>query len=101
MRRIFGFLPMAIYMTKRLRSQIKWLVTAAVLTCLGIVVNRYILTIQTLALPTLPFDELLSYMPSWQETGAFLMVIAYGMIVYSLSFRYANLFPLERELQRN
>ncbi len=98
---IFGFLPMAIYMTKRLRSQIKWLVTAAVLTCLGIVVNRYILTIQTLALPTLPFDELLSYMPSWQETGAFLMVIAYGMIVYSLSFRYANLFPLERELQRN
>jgi hypothetical protein len=26
-------------------------------------------------------------------------VIAYGVILYSLSFRYLNLFPRERELQ--
>ncbi len=97
---LFGFLPMAIFLTKRLRARLGWLVTAATLTCLGIVVNRYVLTIQTLALPTLPFAEVLSYVPSWQETGTFLMVIAYGMLVYSISFRYSNLFPQERELRQ-
>jgi molybdopterin-containing oxidoreductase family membrane subunit len=98
---LFGFIPMVIFLNGKLRKRIGWLVGAAVLNCMGIVVNRYLLTIQTLALPTLPFDELMSYVPSWQETGAFLMVIAYGMIVYSMSYRYGNLFPQERELQRN
>jgi Ni/Fe-hydrogenase subunit HybB-like protein len=36
--------------------------------------------------------------PSWQETASFLGVVAYGVIVYSLSFRYLTLFPEEREL---
>jgi molybdopterin-containing oxidoreductase family membrane subunit len=54
--------------------------------------------VQTLALPTLRFDPFLSYWPSWQETGTFLGVIAYGVLVYSLSFRYLRLFPQEREL---
>ena len=60
--------------------------------------NRFVLTIQTLALPTLPFDAFMSYMPSWQEVAVFLAVIAYGVITYSLSFRYLRLFPQEREL---
>ncbi len=97
---IFAFVPMVIYFSKRRRQDIRWLVTAAVLTCLGIMVNRYLMTIQTLALPTLPFDEMLSYVPSWQETATFLAVLAYGVIVYSLSFRYFTLFPQERELQQ-
>ena len=42
-------------------------VTGAALACAGIVLNRFVLTIQTLALPTLPFDPFLSYWPSWQE----------------------------------
>ena len=48
---------------------------------------------QTLALPTLPFDEFLQYTPSWQEVASFGGVIAYGVIVYSLSYRYLPLFP--------
>ena len=44
------------------------------------------------ALPTLPFDEFLSYTPSWQEVASFGGVIAYGVIVYSLSYRYLPLF---------
>ena len=55
---------------------------------------------QTLALPTLPFDKFLSYTPSWQEVGTFLMVVAYAVLVYSFSFRYFNVFPQERELMR-
>jgi len=53
-------------------------ITAASLACVGIVINRFVMTIQTLALPTLPFDQFLSYVPSWQEVATFLAVLAYG-----------------------
>jgi molybdopterin-containing oxidoreductase family membrane subunit len=62
--------------------------------------NRYVMTIQTLALPTLPFDLFMGYSPSWQEIATFVAVIAYGVILYSLSFRYLSLFPQERELNK-
>jgi molybdopterin-containing oxidoreductase family membrane subunit len=46
----------------------------------------------------MPFDRLLLYWPSWQEFAAFGFVVAYGMLVYSFSYRYLMLFPQEREL---
>ncbi|HEX9007254.1 MAG TPA: molybdopterin oxidoreductase, partial [Bacteroidota bacterium] len=46
----------------------------------------------------LSFDAFMLYSPSWQEIAAFLAVIAYGVLVYSFSFRYLRLFPQEREL---
>jgi len=76
----------------------RFLLGSAVLACAGVTLNRFVMTIQTLALPTLPFDKFLTYWPSWQEVAAFLAVVAYGVIVYSLSFRYLRLFPQEREL---
>ena len=57
------------------------------MACAGVVLNRFVMTIQTLALPTLPFDRFLSYSPSWQETAAFLAVLGYGVLLYSISFR--------------
>jgi len=54
--------------------------------------NRFVLTVQTLALPTLAFDDFLKYTPSWQEVATFGAVVAYGVIVYSLSYRYLPLF---------
>jgi molybdopterin-containing oxidoreductase family membrane subunit len=63
-----------------------------------VALNRFVQTVQTLALPTLRFDKFLSYYPSWQEVGTFLAVVAYGVLVYSFSFRYFQLFPEEREL---
>ena len=69
------------------------------MACCGVALNRFVQTIQTLALPTLSFDRFLSYMPSWQETGTFLAVVAYGVLVYSFSFRYFQSFPEERELK--
>jgi molybdopterin-containing oxidoreductase family membrane subunit len=69
------------------------------MACSGIALNRYVQTVQTMALPTLSFDKFLSYTPSWQETGTFLGVVAYGVLVYSLSFRYSQVFPEERELR--
>jgi molybdopterin-containing oxidoreductase family membrane subunit len=69
-----------------------WLLLGAALTCCGVLLNRFVMTVQTLALPTLAFDEFLRYIPSWQEVATFGGVIAYGVIVYSLSYRYLPLF---------
>jgi molybdopterin-containing oxidoreductase family membrane subunit len=96
---IFGLLPTLMLLTPQLRRRTGWLVTGASLACLGAALNRFVLTVQTLALPTLSFDRFLSYTPSWQETGTFLAVVAYGVLVYSFSFRYFHLFPQERELK--
>jgi molybdopterin-containing oxidoreductase family membrane subunit len=68
------------------------LLLGATLACCGVLLNRFVFTVQTLALPTLSFDEFLRYTPSWQEVATFAGVIAYGVIVYSLSYRYLPLF---------
>ena len=95
---LFGLLPALILVRAKWRE--RFVMPAAVMVCLGITLNRFVLTIQTLALPTLPFDKFLLYWPSWQEVGAFLAVVAYGVLVYSISFRYLTLFPQERELEQ-
>ena len=96
---LLGLVPALILLNKSKRENMRWLVSAASLVCIGVTLNRFVLTIQTLALPSLPFDPFLSYLPSWQETGAFVAVIAYGVLVYSFSYRYLPLFPRERELE--
>jgi molybdopterin-containing oxidoreductase family membrane subunit len=90
---VFGLLPAMLLIFGKTRAQRRWLLTAAVLTCGGVLLNRFVLTVQTLALPTLAFDDFLSYTPSWQEVATFGGVVAYGVIVYSLSYRYLPLFP--------
>ncbi len=95
---LFGLLPALILLRRRLREKTGWLISAAVLVCLGITLNRFVLTVQTLSLPTLAFDPFLTYLPSWQETATFLAVVAYGVLIYSFSFRYLTLFPQEKDL---
>jgi Ni/Fe-hydrogenase subunit HybB-like protein len=95
---VCGLLPALLLRDGGMRLSLRWRVPAAVLACSGVALNRFVMTIQTQALPTLPFDRFLSYTPSWQETASFLAVVAYGVLVYALSFRYLNLFPEEREL---
>src|SRR4051794_33116054 len=96
---LFGLLPAIVLLTPRLRARRAWLVSAAAFACCGVTLNRYVQTVQTLALPTLKFDPFLSYTPSWQEVGTFLAVVAYGVLVYSFSFRYLQIFPEERALR--
>jgi len=95
---IFGLAPALILLAPKFRLHSGWLVSAAAMACVGVALNRFVQTVQTLALPTLGFDPFLSYWPSWQEVGTFLGVVGFGMLVYSFSFRYLNLFPEEREL---
>ncbi len=97
---LFGLIPAVILLKKSFREHTGWLMTAAAAVCTGIALNRFVMTIQTLALPTLPFDPFMSYMPSWQEVATFMAVVAYGVLIYSFSFRYLKLFPQEKELMQ-
>jgi menaquinone reductase, integral membrane subunit len=97
---VCGLLPALVLMNAKLRADMRWMLTSSVLVCAGVALNRFVLTIQTLAAPTLPFDEWMTYLPSWQETGTFLAVLAYGVLLYSFSFRYFPMFPQERELAK-
>ncbi len=97
---LFGLVPAVMLLVPRVRARTGWLVAAAAMACFGVVLNRFVMTIQTLAVPTLSFDPFLSYYPSWQEVGTFLAVIAFGVLVYSISFRYLRLFPEEREVRQ-
>ena len=81
------------------RQRPGWTVPAAAMACAGVLLNRYVMTMQTLSLPTLAFDGFQLYLPSWQELAAFGGVLAYGVLVYSASFRYLPLYPQERHLQ--
>ncbi len=94
---LFGLLPAFLLTFGPTARHRGWLLSAAALACGGILLNRFVLTVQTLALPTLPFDDFLQYMPSWQEVASFAGVIAYGVIVYSLSYRYLSLFAPSKE----
>jgi Ni/Fe-hydrogenase subunit HybB-like protein len=90
---LFGLVPAFLLSYRKTAAHRGWLLGGAALACMGILLNRFVLTVQTLAVPTLPFDEFLSYTPSWQEVASFGGVIAYGVILYSLSYRYLTLFP--------
>ena len=89
---LFGLVPAFLLTFGCTAAHRGWLLSGAFLACAGVLMNRFVLTVQTLALPTLPFDEFLQYTPSWQEVASFGGVIAYGVIVFSLSYRYLPLF---------
>ncbi|MBE0567278.1 MAG: polysulfide reductase NrfD [Krumholzibacteria bacterium] len=96
---VFGMLPATILLSRRRVEDTRWLVAGGLLACVGVTFNRLVVTLQTLSVPTLAFAEVMTYWPSLQEWAVLLGVVAYGVILYSLSFRYLNLFPRERELQ--
>ena len=95
---VCGIIPAILLMTPRLRKQPRWLITACLLNCTGVVLNRFVFIIVTLAIPVMPFDRFWSYNATWQEWGVGLAVVAYGFVVFSLAYRYLPVFPKEIEL---
>ncbi|HDD35544.1 MAG TPA: molybdopterin oxidoreductase [Candidatus Desulfofervidus auxilii] len=94
---IFGVIP-ALILISPLRKKEFFLIIGALFDCIGIVINRFVFTVQTSAVPTYPFDKWVVYSPSWQEWATSIMVVALGVLVISLSYRYLPLFPQEKEL---
>ncbi len=60
--------------------------------------NRWVMVLQVLAIPVLPFEDWFTYLPSWQEVATTILPVAYGVILISTSYRYLPIFPQEREL---
>ena len=95
---IFGIIPAIILLIPKARQHNGWLIIASLMTCTGIVLNRFVFIILTLAIPVMPFDKFWSYLPTWQEVGLASMFVGYGFLLFSLSYRYLPLFPKEKEL---
>ncbi len=95
---ILGVIPCIILLTKSLRETPFLFWAAAIMNCLGISLNRYSVTVQGLAAPVMPFDTWEIYVPRWTEVLPSIMVIAYGVLIVSLAYRYLPVFPQEKEL---
>lgn len=91
--------PVIILLTP-LRRKAAFMYSACGLTCLGVIINRYVFTVQSLAQPVLPFTQWATYAPNWAEWLTSLLVVAYGFIIMSLSYRYLPIFPQEAALNR-
>lgn len=93
-----GVVPAIMLLIPRVRQDDVWLMTACFLNCAGIVLNRFVFTVQTLAVPVMPFDRWEIYSPTWQEWAPTVALVAYGALLLSLSYRYLPMFPREKEL---
>ena len=97
---VCGVLPAWLLLREKTRSNPTLFYTAGLLACVGVTINRYVMTVQALAMPIMPFDRWELYNPNWAEWGASFMVLAYGWICLAFSYRYLPIFPQERELNR-
>ncbi len=95
---IFGIVPAIILITPKFRERNYLLIIGALMNVTGIVFNRFVFTIQTLAIPVMPFDKFMGYFPTWQEWGIAIGSIGYGILLFSLSYRYLPVFPQEAEM---
>ncbi len=95
---VCGVVPAIMLILPGVRKRSFLLHLAGILACVGIVINRFVFTVQSLAIPVMPFDKWHVYIPNWTEWATSIMVLAYGAIVISLSYRYLPVFPQERQL---
>jgi len=95
-----GLVPAIMLITPSIRNNPTLLYTAGILDCIGVTLNRYLFTVQAIAIPVMPFDSWQFYYPNWTEWSTCGMIVAYGVIVMSLSYRYLPVFPQERALNK-
>jgi molybdopterin-containing oxidoreductase family membrane subunit len=95
---VCGVLPGLILITPKLRRIQGFLWLAVFLGVIGVCLNRWVMVLQVLAIPVLPFEDWFTYLPSWQEVATTLLPVAYGVIMISTSYRYLPIFPQEQEL---
>ena len=95
---VCGVLPALILVNGKLRGDKRLLFAAVTLAVIGACLNRWVMVLQALAAPVLPFEGWATYFPSWQEIATTILPVAYGIIMISLSYRYLPIFPQEQEL---
>ncbi len=95
-----GIVPAWLLLSEKTRSNPKYFYLAGILACIGVTINRYAMTVQTLAIPVMPFDTWEFYFPNWTEWAISAMIFAYAWISLAITYRYLPLFPQERELNK-
>ena len=95
---VCGLVPPLVLIIKKYRSNQRLFMTAIVLAILGVCINRWVMVLQVLAIPVLPFEPWNLYWPSWVEIAVACFPIGFGGVVISLSYRYLPLFPQEKIL---
>ena len=93
-----GVVPAIILISAPLRRRPVWRVTALFLAVMGICLNRWVMVLEVMATPVMPFDHWALYYPSWQEVATTLLPVAYGVMLIMISYRYLPIFPQEAEL---
>ena len=93
-------MPALILLSPTARKNGFLLFGAFLLDCIGVSLNRYVMTIQAIAVPVMPFDSWKVYVPTVYEVAPILAMLAYCILIISLSYRYLPLFPREKELNR-
>ena len=71
---------------------------AVTLAAIGVCLNRWVMVLQVLAVPVMPFDQWALYLPTWPEVATTILPVAYGVILVLISYRYLPIFPQEKEL---
>jgi len=93
-----GFIPGIILICKPMRENNFLRVSATLLAIMGVCLNRWVMVLQTMAVPVMSFDTWAMYIPSWQEVATTILPVAYGVILIMISYRYLPIFTQEREL---
>ncbi len=95
---ICGVVPGLILITRAGRKNPVLLMTGVILGVIGVSLNRWVMVLQVMAVPVMPFDTWAAYFPSWQEVATTILPIAYGAILIAIAYRYLPIFPQEPEL---
>lgn len=95
---ICGVVPAVILITPKLRDNSFLFTSAIILGVIGVSLNRWVMVLQVMAVPVMPFEDWFLYYPSWQEVATTILPVAYGVIMVAFSYRYLPVFPQEQEL---
>ncbi len=95
---ICGVVPAIVLNIPQARKSDFILFGAFFLGCAGIVINRFVMTVQAIAVPVMPFDRWQVYVPTVYEWAPGIAMLAYCALILSFSYRYLPLFPREKHL---
>ncbi|MCP4746477.1 MAG: polysulfide reductase NrfD [Desulfobacteraceae bacterium] len=93
-----GWIPGLLLIFRPTRENSVTRTTAFFLGMAGVCINRWVMVLQTMAVPVMSFDSWAMYIPSWQEVATTILPVAYGVILVMISYRYLPIFPQEKEL---
>ncbi|MCG8552328.1 MAG: polysulfide reductase NrfD [Desulfobacterales bacterium] len=93
-----GIIPGLLLVYRPTRENPAARLSALILGVIGICLNRWVMVLQTMAVPVMSFDTWALYIPSWQEVATTLLPVAYGIILISVAYRYLPVFPQEIKL---